>query len=259
MSPVIHEYLKRYQEDPTSKVFAPLAEAYRRAGLTKEAIEIAEEGLRVHPKYHTARVTLARAYFDAKDYTSALDHLEQMIYEVPDNLLAQRLIAESNLMLGRIPEALLAYKMVLYFNPSDRETAQIVRELEQQAYAAGAPLVREEDLQWSSSMVPVQEPDFAQLPVEEEPTIEIPLPKVSLPEQKREENDPVLELPDFEAGDQEIGFTVESGPVFDRLPDGPTQKKNTAWMKKVEFLQGLLMRVSDYRQSEAASARVWKQ
>ena len=57
--PIIYEYLKKYQEDPSSRVFAPLAESYRKAGLADEAIEIAREGLRVHPNFVGGRVALA--------------------------------------------------------------------------------------------------------------------------------------------------------------------------------------------------------
>ena len=42
-NPLIFSYLKKFQEDPASRVFAPLAEAYRKAGLVDEAIDIARE------------------------------------------------------------------------------------------------------------------------------------------------------------------------------------------------------------------------
>lgn len=142
LSPIIFDYLKKYQEDPTSRVFAPLAEAYRKSGLVSEAIEIAREGLRVHPNFVGGRVALARALFDQKSYGEVIDELTPVIREVPDNLVAQRLIAESSLMLGRTTEALGAYKMLLYFNPQDSETAKIVSELEAQAYSHGALVLR---------------------------------------------------------------------------------------------------------------------
>lgn len=142
LSPIIFDYLKKYQEDPTSRVFAPLAEAYRKSGLVSEAIEIAREGLRVHPNFVGGRVALARALFDQKSYGEVIDELTPVIREVPDNLVAQRLVAESSLMLGRTTEALGAYKMLLYFNPQDSETAKIVSELEAQAYSHGALVLR---------------------------------------------------------------------------------------------------------------------
>ncbi len=136
--PLIYKYLKKYQDDPTSRVFAPLAEAYRKAGLINEAIEIAREGLRVHPHFIGGRVALARALFDKKQYKEVIEELSSVVQDVPDNLVAQRLLAESNLILGQIAEALSAYKMLLYFSPQDPETVKMVQELEVQAYEKGA-------------------------------------------------------------------------------------------------------------------------
>ncbi|MDR3608019.1 MAG: hypothetical protein P4M08_11645 [Oligoflexia bacterium] len=140
--PQIYDYLRRYQEDPTSRVFAPLAEAYRKSGLIDEAIEIAREGLAIHPGFIGGRVALARALFDKKNYQEVADELAPVVRDVPDNLVAQRLIAESYLMLGRVAEALSAYKMLLYFSPSDPETAKLVQELEEQAYERGTLVLR---------------------------------------------------------------------------------------------------------------------
>ncbi len=143
-SPLIYDYLKKYQEDPTSRIFAPLAEAYRKAGLVDEAIEIAREGLRVHPNFVGGRVALARALFEKRNYEEVVDGLAVVVREVPDNLVAQRLLAESSLMLGRVAEALSAYKMLLYFNPTDPETARVVAELEAQAYEDGVLVLRKD-------------------------------------------------------------------------------------------------------------------
>src|SRR5262252_6199824 len=137
-SPLIYDYLKKYQEDPTSRVFAPLAEAYRKAGLLDEAIEIAREGLRIHPTFVGGRVALARCLFDKALYSEVVTELTPVVRDVPDNLVAQRLLAESCLMLGQVAEALGCYKMLLYFSPEDVETAQLVHELEAQAYEKGS-------------------------------------------------------------------------------------------------------------------------
>ena len=141
-SPLIFDYLKKYQEDPRSRVFAPLAEAYRKAGMLNEAVEIAKEGLRVHPQFIGGRVALARALFDQKNYDDVLDELSNVVREVPDNIVAQRLFAESALILGRITEALGAYKMLMYFNPADHEAERMVRELEVQSYEKGSMVLR---------------------------------------------------------------------------------------------------------------------
>lgn len=140
--PLIYGYLKKYQEDPSSRIFAPLAEAYRKAGMVDQAIEIAREGLRVHPDFTGGRVALARALFDKREYHEVAAELSKVVQNAPDNLVAQRLLAESCLMLGRVAEALDAYKMLLYFSPQDTEVAKMVRELEVAAYEKGTLVLR---------------------------------------------------------------------------------------------------------------------
>lgn len=140
---LIYSYLKKYQEDPTSRVFAPLAEAYRKAGLIDEAIEISRDGLKLHPRFIGGRVALARALFDKSLYHEVIAELAPIVEDIPDNLVAQRLLAESYLMLGKVAESLNAYKMLLYFAPTDLDTARIVQELEGRAYAQGALLVKQ--------------------------------------------------------------------------------------------------------------------
>ena len=142
--PALYEYLRRYQEDPTSRVFAPLAEAYRKAGLAREAVEIARDGLRIHPQFVGGRVALARALYDLKLYEDVLMELRQVCRDVPDNLAAQRLLADSALILGRGEEALEAYKMLLYFSPGDSEAARMVADLETQTYRQSPNLLMQD-------------------------------------------------------------------------------------------------------------------
>lgn len=135
--PLIYRYLRKYHEDPTSRVFAPLAEAYRKAGLVEEAITVARAGKKLHPDFLGGRVALARALFDQKSYSEVVDELKGVVENAPDNLVAQRLLAESHLMLGQVPQALGAFKMLLYFCPQDPDVNQMVQELEDQAYQKG--------------------------------------------------------------------------------------------------------------------------
>lgn len=143
-NPQIYYYLRRYQEDPRSRVFAPLAEAYRKAGLLNEAIEIARDGIRIHPHFIGGHVALARALFDQGQYQEVVKELEPVVMDAPDNLVAQKLLAESYLILGRIAEALSAYKFLLFFMPQDQEIAGLVQEIETRAYEEGA-LVLQQD------------------------------------------------------------------------------------------------------------------
>jgi tetratricopeptide (TPR) repeat protein len=152
-NPQIYHYLKKYQEDPTSRVFAPLAEAYRKAGLLDEAIDICRDGLRIHPNFIGGRVALARAFFDKRFYEDVVKELEPVIADAPDNLVAQRLLADSYLILGRIAQALNAYKVLLYFTPQDIELGKMVKEIEMKAYEDGALVLENAPIQLGSYSV----------------------------------------------------------------------------------------------------------
>lgn len=143
-SPQIYLLLKRFQEDPSSRVFAPLAEAYRKSGFAEEAVSVAREGLKFHPNFISGRVALARALYDLQRYSEVVEEMRPVLREVPDNIIAQRLFAESCLMTGLVLEALSAYKMLLFFQPQDAELAGIVQELETKAYQDGSLVLRQD-------------------------------------------------------------------------------------------------------------------
>lgn len=132
--PLLLKYLKAFQDNPKSRVFAPLAEAYRKIGLIDEAIDICYEGLQANPSFTGGKVALARALTDKKLYSKVKEVLLPIIDQIPDNLMAQKLLADSCLVLGFLAEALNAYKMILYFNPMDSSVASLVQELEVQSF-----------------------------------------------------------------------------------------------------------------------------
>jgi len=126
----LDSYLKEYQANPRSRVFAPLAEAYRKSGLVDEAIDICKEGLEYHPNFISGMVALSRCYFDKGQYTATIKELEKVVSEAPDNFLAQKLLAESYSLVGSAQNALKAYKMVLFLNPRDADAKKIVSDME---------------------------------------------------------------------------------------------------------------------------------
>lgn len=140
--PLLLKYLKMFQDDPTSRIFAPLAEAYRKIGLVDEAIEICREGLVANPHFIGGKVALARAYHDKGVPAEVVAALRPIIDQIPDNLMAQRLYADSCLTLGFVPDALGALKLLMYFNPEDQETAGVVSELETKLVQGGSGLLR---------------------------------------------------------------------------------------------------------------------
>jgi tetratricopeptide (TPR) repeat protein len=134
MSGINTEFVERYQleyeKNPKSKVFAPLAEAYRKMGLFDEALNICRRGVMMHPDFSSGRVAFAKVLIDRKQYSAAIDQLVKAIDLSPDNLLAHSLIGESWLALRNPKEALKAFKMVLFLNPGDTRAQEIVRKWE---------------------------------------------------------------------------------------------------------------------------------
>ena len=193
-TPQIYHYLKLYQEEPTSRVFAPLSEAYRKAGLLDEAIDICRDGLRIHPNFIGGRVALARAFFDKKFYEDVVKELEPVVMDAPDNLVAQRLLADSYLVLGRIAQALNSYKVLLFFTPMDAELGSMVREIEEKAYEDGVLVLQ---------------------------------------------NDPV----------KLKSYSVKG--ASNAISDDPAVKKKE-WMKKIEGLQTMLLRVQRFKLAHRA-------
>jgi tetratricopeptide (TPR) repeat protein len=131
----VERYQLLYEKDPSSKVFAPLAEAYRRMGLVEEAIDLASRGVEQHPHFASGRVALGKCYVQTGKYSEAAEQLKAATELSPENLLAHQLLAECFSKLGQSANALNAYKIVLFLNPNDGRIAQIVKELEIKVYA----------------------------------------------------------------------------------------------------------------------------
>lgn len=127
--PHFREYLRRYREDPTSRVFAPLAEAYRRLGRVDEALEICSQGIEHHPEFHGGRLALAKCYIDKKMFLEAKSELRKILDQVPENLLAQKCLGETCLMLNDRGGALHHLKMASLLSPNDVALAEKVHAL----------------------------------------------------------------------------------------------------------------------------------
>lgn len=134
MTEINPELVERYQilleKEPTSKVFAPLAEAYRKMGLLPEAKQICEVGVKAHPYFAGGRVALAKVFLEMGKWDEAQAQLAKATELSPDNLLAYQLLAETELKLKNPKESLKAFKMVLFLNPQHEKAQKAVQTLE---------------------------------------------------------------------------------------------------------------------------------
>jgi tetratricopeptide (TPR) repeat protein len=120
-SSAIRRYEERVAKDPGSLAFAGLADAYRKAGRTREAIRLCRDGLERFPEYATARLILAKALLDDGDPESALAEVRVILDRNPADAPAHRLAGELARRAGRFPEALVHLRQAAALDPSDRE------------------------------------------------------------------------------------------------------------------------------------------
>ncbi len=137
-SPRVEELRRRVQGDPASIAFAALAEEYRRAGKFREAVDTTRAGLRYHPSYVSARVTLGRSLMELQEYDQAERELAFVIRTAPDNLAARRALGELCWQQLRFADALEHFRIALTLAPNDDELPAIVRSLEHETQAAAA-------------------------------------------------------------------------------------------------------------------------
>jgi len=117
----IDELRRRLERDPGSRLFAQLAEEYRKAGDRSEAIRVARAGLALHPAYPSARLTLGRALLDSGDAAGARAELESALHDAPDNILASRFLGQALEALGELGPALQQLERTLKMAPGDRQ------------------------------------------------------------------------------------------------------------------------------------------
>ena len=118
----MRRYEERLARDPMSLAFAPLADAYRKAGRTREAITLSREGLKRFPQYGTARLILAKAYLDDGDAEAALSELEAIVSAGSKEPEVHRLASEIHRKAGRLDQAVAHLEQAARLDPADRET-----------------------------------------------------------------------------------------------------------------------------------------
>ena len=127
---VIEKYQSILAKDPSSQVFAPLAEAYREMGMIKEASQIVTAGAQRHPQFVGGLITFAKILREARQIEKALETLKKATDLAPENILAHQLTAEIQLELKNPKEALKSFKMILFLNPTSHSAQRAIQKLE---------------------------------------------------------------------------------------------------------------------------------
>ena len=138
-TPRLEELKRRVEADPASIAFASLAEEYRRSARFEEAVDASRAGLRFHPTYVSARVTLGRSLMELGLLDQAERELQVVTRSTPDNLAARRALGDLYWRGGQLPQALEQLRLAATLAPGDGELFELVRELELEVAALEPP------------------------------------------------------------------------------------------------------------------------
>jgi tetratricopeptide (TPR) repeat protein len=133
-NPEIEALFRKYESAPDSYVFAPLADAYRKAGLLEEAVEICRKGLRKHPKYPSGHVVEGKCHFDVGKLDEAEASFKKVLELDENNLVALKYLGMIQAGRGRLDEAGRYFRNILELDPENREIKGMlddIREVEQ--------------------------------------------------------------------------------------------------------------------------------
>jgi tetratricopeptide (TPR) repeat protein len=101
----IEKLERRYNENPEGRFFAPLADAYRKAGQVTRALELVRAGLQKHPDYLSAHIVLGRCLLDAGNDAEAANTFRGVLELDAENIIALKSLAEIAERGGRPAEA----------------------------------------------------------------------------------------------------------------------------------------------------------
>jgi tetratricopeptide (TPR) repeat protein len=210
----IERLKEKLEKDPTSKLFVPLAEEYKKAGLLDEAIEVLTKGLERQPGYLSARVSLGKIYIERGMLDEAITEFDKVIAVIPDNLYAHKKLAEIYKDLGKRDEAIREFKTVLRINPADAWAATNLAPIEQET----APQPQGQ---------PLRQPE-ATPPLEKEPAEIFPLPGEQLGTEEEKAFDVPLTPRDLELS-RVLSEVSKEEPVQEKEPlDIPFNTEETA-------------------------------
>ncbi len=131
----IEKLERRYAENPKGRNFAPLADAYRKAGQLDQAIELCKNGLERHPDYVSAYIVYGRCLVDTKDDTGADQVFHKVLSLDPENIIGLRVLAEIAERNSRFDQAVEWLTHLLNADPMNGDAAEALARMKTKAAA----------------------------------------------------------------------------------------------------------------------------
>ena len=221
----------RYRENPKGRNFAPLADAYRKAGLIDNAIELCQAGLQLHPDYVSGHIVHGRCLVDKKDDTGAEAVFRKVLDLDPENILALKVLAEISERNDRFDQAVEWLNRLLLADPMNGEAAEgLSRVRGKAAVQPAAPPPAEEPV---ATMLMEPQPE-APLLVEHE---ELELQSAVPPAEEAPPSQPRLSI-EYMEGPFDAGMADATTAAMDR-PEFDLERTSEPAMEPIETYDSL--------------------
>lgn len=120
-NPELDELFERYKAAPKSQLFAPLADACRKAGMLEEALEICARGVGEHPRYASGYVVQGKCLYDARRTADAQAAFARVLALDPKNLVALKYLGILHAERGDNARAREYFEHILALDPDNRD------------------------------------------------------------------------------------------------------------------------------------------
>jgi tetratricopeptide (TPR) repeat protein len=119
----IEKLERRNAENPQGRLFAPLADAYRKQGELERAMTLLREGLDRHPDYIGAQIVLGRCHLDLGEDSEASGAFQRVLDLDGENVIALKALADLAERGGRRDEAVSRLERLLEIDRGNEEAA----------------------------------------------------------------------------------------------------------------------------------------
>src|SRR5919205_1983803 len=146
-SALIEDLEKQYGDNPR-RVFARLANEYRKAGELERAIDICRAHVPLQPTYISGYIVLGQALFENGQLDEARATFETALGLDPENLIGLRQLGDIARDSGDVQSARAWYQRLLEVDPQNDEIVEQLTALEPAAQADTSATSSAEPLTW---------------------------------------------------------------------------------------------------------------
>jgi len=127
---MIERYISQLERDPRQKVYAPLADSYRRASLLSDAEDTCHKGLNMFPGYLRCREVLGKIYIRKSLLEEARKELEKVAQVITDSHDLNRTLGRLYYKLNEFDLAQQLLQKIVEKDPFDFEAKNILTEIQ---------------------------------------------------------------------------------------------------------------------------------